>query len=54
MKTQVNVRLTEQEVRDLDALRMKVAQNEGAIPTRSEVVRTAIKEFIKSYGSGQK
>ncbi len=53
MKTQVNVRLTEQEVKDLDSLRMKIAKIEEAIPTRSDVVRLAIKELIKNYGSGQ-
>lgn len=49
MKTQVNVRLTEQEVKDLDAVRMRIAQEAGAIPTRSDVVRRALDELIKSY-----
>ena len=49
MKTQVNVRLTEQEVKDLDAVRMLIAQEGGAIPTRSDVVRKALDELIKSY-----
>ncbi|WP_158660964.1 CopG family transcriptional regulator [Thiomicrorhabdus sp. Milos-T2] len=49
MKTQVNVRLTDQDVKDLDAVRMKIAQEEGSIPTRSDVVRRALDELIKSY-----
>jgi Arc/MetJ-type ribon-helix-helix transcriptional regulator len=49
MKTQVNVRLTEQEVKDLDSVRMKIAQEAGSIPTRSDVVRRALDELIKSY-----
>jgi Arc/MetJ-type ribon-helix-helix transcriptional regulator len=54
MKTQVNVRLSDEEVKELDELRMKIAHKEGAIPTRSDVVRAAIKALIKNYGSGQK
>lgn len=53
MKTQVNVRLTEEEVRALDALRMKIANTEGTIPTRSDVVRKAIANLIQEQGSGQ-
>lgn len=51
MKTQVNVRLTDEEVKELDALRMKIASDEGTIPTRSDVVRQAISSLIKIYGS---
>ena len=54
MKTQVNVRLTEDEVKELDALRLKMAQSSGEFPTRSDVVRKALKSFIKNYGGGQK
>lgn len=54
MKTQVNVRLSDNEVRQLDALRMEMAKQQGTIPTRSDVVRQAINELIKKYGSGQK
>ena len=53
MKTQVNVRLTEEEVKEIDALRIKISQLNGEIPTRSDVVRKAIKNYVKSYGSGQ-
>ncbi|MBD3750838.1 MAG: hypothetical protein IE931_15325 [Sphingobacteriales bacterium] len=54
MKTQVNVRLTEAEVKELDELRLKIAQEEGAIPTRSDVVREAIHAMIRNYDGGQK
>lgn len=54
MKTQVNVRLTDDEVKELDALRLKMAQSSGEIPTRSDVVRKAIKSLIQSYARGQK
>lgn len=54
MKTQINVRLSDEEVKELDELRVAIAYKDGAIPTRSDVVRAAIKAFIKNYGSGQK
>ncbi len=46
-RQQVNVRLTDELVRLLDAKRVEMLPELGAIPTRSDVVRIAIERFLK-------
>jgi len=47
-RQQVNVRLTDELVRLLDAKRVEMLPELGAIPTRSDVVRIAIERFLKA------
>ena len=46
-RPQVNVRLTDELVRLLDAKRVEMLPELGTIPTRSDVVRIAIERFLK-------
>jgi Arc/MetJ-type ribon-helix-helix transcriptional regulator len=46
-RPQVNVRLTDELVRLLDAKRVELLPELGTIPTRSDVVRIAIERFLK-------
>lgn len=46
-RPQVNVRLTEELLRLLDAKRVEMLPELGTIPTRSDVVRIAIERFLK-------
>ena len=46
-RQQVKVRLTDELVRLLDAKRVEMLPELGAIPTRSDVVRIAIERFLK-------
>jgi len=44
---QVNVRVDDEMIRLLDAKRVALLPELGAIPTRSEVVRIALERFLK-------
>ena len=46
-RPQVNVRLTDDLIRLLDAKRVEMLPELGTIPTRSDVVRIAIERFLK-------
>ena len=46
-RPQVNVRLTDELIRLLDAKRVEMLPELGTIPTRSDVVRIAIERFLK-------
>jgi hypothetical protein len=46
-RPQVNVRLTDELIRLLDAKRVELLPELGTIPTRSDVVRIAIERFLK-------
>ena len=51
-RIQINVRL-EPELADLlDDKRVELKEKLGKIPSRSEVVRLALEEYLKSTGSG--
>ena len=46
-RPQVNVRLTDELIRLLDAKPVEMLPELGTIPTRSDVVRIAIERFLK-------
>jgi Arc/MetJ-type ribon-helix-helix transcriptional regulator len=46
-KHQINMRMSEQLARLIDEKRMELARDGGAIPTRSDVVRLALAQFLQ-------
>lgn len=51
-RVQVNVRISEQLADLLDAKRVELQKKLGKIPTRSQVVRMALEEFLGRGGRG--
>ena len=51
-RVQVNVRITEKLADLLDAKRVELQKKLGKIPTRSQVVRMALEEFLGRGGRG--
>ena len=49
---QINIRLDDRTLELLDECRVELHAQVGAIPTRSDVVRKAIFEFLESRGKG--
>lgn len=47
-RAQVNVRLSDELVRLLDAKRVDMLPELGSIPTRSDVVRIALERFLRA------
>lgn len=45
---QVNVRVDDELIRLLDAKRVELLSEMGAIPTRSDVVRIALERFLRA------
>jgi hypothetical protein len=51
-RVQVNVRISEDLADQLDAKRVDLQKKLGKIPTRSQVVRMALEEFLGRGGRG--
>lgn len=51
-RVQVNVRISEKLADLLDAKRVELQKKLGKIPTRSQVVRMALEEFLGRGGRG--
>jgi Arc/MetJ-type ribon-helix-helix transcriptional regulator len=47
-RVQINVRITEQLAAQIDQKRVEIQKQEGRIPSRSDVVRMAIENFVSS------
>ena len=50
---QLAVRVEDEMIAAIDKKRMEIAEREGSIPTRSDIVRMAIEAFLAA-GEGQK
>ncbi len=51
---QVNIRLDDETLTRLDRLRAQFLDSSGSIPTRSDLVRMAIEEFLEKRSEGDK
>ncbi|GAA5172420.1 ribbon-helix-helix domain-containing protein [Viridibacterium curvum] len=52
-RLQINVRLTPEQIEELDRKRIELQPTLGKIPTRSDVIRYALEIFLaKPQGSG--
>jgi Arc/MetJ-type ribon-helix-helix transcriptional regulator len=47
---QANVRMSPEMVEQIDQRRIELAKDAGQIPTRSEVVRIAVEEYLARHG----
>lgn len=53
-RNQINVRLSPEQVRAIDNKRIELQKTTGFIPTRSDVLRLALDEFVATPKSAKK
>lgn len=53
-RNQINVRLSPEQVRAIDGKRIELQKTTGLIPTRSDVLRLALDEFVAMPKSAKK